>query len=1181
MGKEWLPVFHVSPISIPIAITQIVFCLSLHVPLAATVSFDLPSFDRETKLTCSPDKKGICLQGDAFLNQGLQLTKNQLHTSIASSVGRAVYSQPVQVWDSATGRMADFTAHFSFIIHDLDPQMPSGDGLAFFLSSHPSVIPDNSAGGFLGLFSNFSESDSHVKIVAIEFDTYPNSELDSSSADHIGINVNSIQSVVHFTLKGGIKKRTIANALVEYSTDRHSLSVTLTYDDVSSEGNSNLSHVVDLREFLPEHVSIGFSAATGSLVETHTILSWSFDSHLEVRGNGTFMLVLMVIMAGFLLVGILLMCFLVWSQRKTAGKKEINMSSYTVLPSEMSGKKEEEDITNDAEHVNETGGKEVVTSVNNVLTEESRRGLMKDEDISLDRISLSEVGEGQTEVVNSGSGSLALQDEGQQMEDISLGAESMEEDGCGISESGKISEIVQPSDEREGGTNFKDASTDAGIVVEGGESQIEAPIPMDLLDSWSPKEIPYHVLVTATNNFSEEMTLGRGGFGPVYRGFFSDLGLDVAIKKLSERSEQGITEYMSEVKIITQLRHRNLVKLIGWCHEHGELMLVYEFMPNGSLDHHLFQQNKLLEWPIRYKIALGLANALMYLHDECEPYVLHRDVKSSNVLLDSKFDAKLADFGLARFFNIDITSLHVSRPAGTRGYWAPEYGLMARASRLSDVYSYGIVALEIACGKKAILMTQGEEDNSTTLLVEWVWEFFGKGAILDAADKRLNGNFDRLQMDRLLIMGLWCAHPDHRQRPHIRQASNALLYPETTPLPTLPTRMPPWAFPLAPMQMDTVPLSPLQSSSPTSSFTMSDDPVSSPSKGERRGDRDLDTSQEPTMFRKPKRRLFARFTMWLKRRATTFNETRHDDRVRMITGLKEFSYTELVQATDNFSVKIGQGGFSHFSDVFKGWLISGMNVAVKRFQKSAQSSREDIAQLMTLGRLSHRNLVKLIGWCHDGGQYLLVFEYISNGSLDRYLFYDVGSSTIPWVVRYKVACSLASALCYLHNDWERCVLHRNIKSGSLFLDEEFNLKLAGFAIARETDHGVSLTETRVVGTFGYMAPEYVLSGRYTTASDVYSFGVVALEIACGRRSFQDASTLGCDFLMQWVWRCYADGILFEACDEKLMGNFDLQEMERLLFVGLWCTIILLSVHRCKRCLDFSSFRRSFHGPSTC
>jgi serine/threonine protein kinase len=299
-----------------------------------------------------------------------------------------------------------------------------------------------------------------------------------------------------------------------------------------------------------------------------------------------------------------------------------------------------------------------------------------------------------------------------------------------------------------------------------------------------PKRFSFKELVHATNNFNDEEKLGEGGFGGVYRGFLQDLNSFIAVKRVSKRSKQGIKEYASEVKIISRLRHRNLVQLIGWCHERGELLLIYEFMPNGSLDSHLFIEKSLLIWATRYKVAQGLASALLYLHEEWEQCVVHRDIKSSNIMLDSNFNAKLGDFGLARLVD-HVNGSQTTVLAGTMGYMAPECVTTGNASKESDVYSFGIVTLEIACGRRPI-KTNAPQDQ--VVLVEWVWELYGIGKVLEAADPRLDEDFDEQEMERLMIVGLWCAHPDRNLRPSIRETIHVLNF--ETPLPILPSNMP-------------------------------------------------------------------------------------------------------------------------------------------------------------------------------------------------------------------------------------------------------------------------------------------------------------------------------------------------------------------------------------------------------
>ncbi|KAJ0096558.1 hypothetical protein Patl1_28374 [Pistacia atlantica] len=232
--------------------------------------------------SCFPiNTPNILFEGDAFpSNDVLQLRKNQADKNLIRSVGRATYNQPVTIWDAKTGKLTDFTAHFSFIIKALNTSN-NGDGIAFFFAPFDSTIPDNSTGGYLALFSpDTAKTNTSKQIVAVEFDSFQN-EWDPSS-DHEGVNVNSIISVATVDWKSSIKNGSMANAWVSYNSGTQNLSVFLTYADKPVfSGNSSLWYIVDLREVLPERVKVGFSASTSEVVEIHNIISWSFSSTLD------------------------------------------------------------------------------------------------------------------------------------------------------------------------------------------------------------------------------------------------------------------------------------------------------------------------------------------------------------------------------------------------------------------------------------------------------------------------------------------------------------------------------------------------------------------------------------------------------------------------------------------------------------------------------------------------------------------------------------------------------------------------------------------------------------------------------------------------------------------------------------------------------------------------------------
>ncbi|KAJ8466884.1 hypothetical protein OPV22_029436 [Ensete ventricosum] len=249
------------------------FCLSIAVPLATSLSFNFSSFDYS-----SPN---IQLQGDAsFTTKDIQLTRNQWDNSITNSTGRAVFGEPLFLWDPETHELTDFTTRFAFTINDNNRSW-SGDGIAFFLSSYPSAIPPSSGGGRLGLFNStlLPANSTIAKTVAVEFDTFQN-DFDTS-ANHIGIDVNSVNSSAVVGWPSSIKDGREITARLSYNASTHNLSVFMTYaQDPESTGNSSLSYLIDLRDFLPDKVAVGFSAATGSGIETHALLSWSFNSSL-------------------------------------------------------------------------------------------------------------------------------------------------------------------------------------------------------------------------------------------------------------------------------------------------------------------------------------------------------------------------------------------------------------------------------------------------------------------------------------------------------------------------------------------------------------------------------------------------------------------------------------------------------------------------------------------------------------------------------------------------------------------------------------------------------------------------------------------------------------------------------------------------------------------------------------
>ncbi|KAJ7552997.1 hypothetical protein O6H91_06G080100 [Diphasiastrum complanatum] len=578
------------------------------------------------------------------------MTRNAQDVSLKSSVGRALYNRPFKLWSTNSTndtQLASFSTSFTFSIRNLS--VSYGDGLTFLMTSGISPPPAGSAGGWLGLVTAATNGNYTNRVVAVEFDTYLNDDPKTNFSDiddnHVGIDVNDIisqKSVSLYSIGVYLKSGDPIKAWIDYDGTAMRLDVYVSYNTTKPSTQPLLSYNIDLSQYLLQDMYVGFSGATGSYVELHSLLSWSFTGK--------------VIDGGFNSTGPIAPA---WSTKVIAAV----VSLCCVL---------------------------IVLGVGLAVwyIKSNRRKKMM----------------------------ILMKD----------------------------TKMMEPSM-----INLK-----ANFL-------------------YGPRKFTYRELSAATNNFSEKLVLGRGGFGSVYKGVLQADGTIVAVKRTSKSSSQGEREFVAEVSIIGRLRHRNLVELIGWCHEKGELLLVYEFMPNGSLDKVLFSSDaeERLDWNRRYDIACGLASALLYLHEEWEQQVVHRDVKASNVMLDANFTARLGDFGLARLIDHNQNP-ETTIAAGTMGYVAPEVSQTGKATTKSDVYSYGIVALEVACGRRPIDRSLAA---SEAVLLDWVWQLHAAGRITDAADvDKEKETVDLAQVRCLLQLGLACSHPDPNSRPSIRQVLQIL-----------------------------------------------------------------------------------------------------------------------------------------------------------------------------------------------------------------------------------------------------------------------------------------------------------------------------------------------------------------------------------------------------------------------
>ncbi|XP_073112890.1 L-type lectin-domain containing receptor kinase SIT2-like [Elaeis guineensis] len=297
----------------------------------------------------------------------------------------------------------------------------------------------------------------------------------------------------------------------------------------------------------------------------------------------------------------------------------------------------------------------------------------------------------------------------------------------------------------------------------------------EVLEEWELEHrthrFSYKELFKATKGFREQNLLGVGGFGRVYKGELPTSKTEIAVKTISHGSKQGMREVVGEIASNSQLRHRNLVQLLGYSRRRGELLVVYEFMSNGSLDKFLYDTSKptTLCWSQRQNIIRGVASGLLYLHEELEQIVVHRDIKASNVLLDGEMNGKLGDFGLSRLYDHG-SDAQITHVVGTFGYIAPELTKTGRATTRTDVFAFGVFILEVVCGRRPIM----QQESPDLHLVDGVWRSWRSGVILEVADARLEGDYNPKDVELILKIGLLCSHPAPAARPTMRQVMQLL-----------------------------------------------------------------------------------------------------------------------------------------------------------------------------------------------------------------------------------------------------------------------------------------------------------------------------------------------------------------------------------------------------------------------
>ncbi|KAI8553901.1 hypothetical protein RHMOL_Rhmol05G0052400 [Rhododendron molle] len=715
-------------------------------------------------------------------------------------------------------------------------------------------------------------------------------------------------------------------------------------------------------------------------------------------------------------------------------------------------------------------------------------------------------------------------------------------------------------------------------------------------------------LTSVTNNFDDGLVIGSGGFGKVYKALIDDGATIVALKRCKLKS-QGAKEFWTEIEMLSKLRHTHLVSLLGYCDESNEMILVYEFMEHGTLADHLYKTKTSgdgifghLSWEQRLNICIGAARGLDYLHTGTRYGIIHRDVKSTNILLDKDWIAKISDFGLCKLGSTSHSHTHVSTDVkGSFGYFDPEYFLTRRLTKKSDVYAFGVVMLEMLCGRPAVDMRVDEDQRS---LVLWAKQGIKEDKLDQLIDPSLRDQISAHCLKVFAEVADKCLESLPKGRPTMADVVARLEYTLVS------ERAVDEQFGENAQRDDSLPRGDAPSSS-TSALYSENIQGQNRSKGNvsKVFERTTKSIAKGAHMKLKKRKVydsngeqslsavsstrsilqwlnvtlqFCRFSVGGKiprnfsssatvgseiptnfsfSAASGGNEAYPGGQILPDSNLRIFSFKELKAATRNFRVNtvLGEGGFGK---VYKGWFEekvtskngSGSVVAIKKLAESMQGFDEWQSEVRYLGRLSHPNLVKLLGYCWEDNELLLVYEFMQKGSLENHLFgRGAAVQPLPWDIRLKILIGAAQGLAFLHTS-EKQVIYRDFKASNILLDRCYNAKISDFGLAKLGPSGSkSHITTRVMGTAGYAAPEYVATGHLYVKSDVYGFGVVLIEMLTGQRAVDPNRPGGKLNLVDWIKPHLSDRRkLKQVMDSQLQGKYPSKPALQIAQLALKC-----------------------------
>ncbi|XP_058187700.1 receptor-like protein kinase FERONIA [Rhododendron vialii] len=727
-------------------------------------------------------------------------------------------------------------------------------------------------------------------------------------------------------------------------------------------------------------------------------------------------------------------------------------------------------------------------------------------------------------------------------------------------------------------------------------------------------------VLSMTNNFDDELVIGSGGFGNVYKGFIDNGTTIFALKRLKSKSNQGADEFRTEIEMLSNLRHTHLVSLIGYCDERQEMILVYEYMEHGTLADHLYKlytfgngTNCHLSWDQRVKVCIGAARGLDYLHTSTRHGIIHRDVKTTNILLDKNWVAKISDFGLCKEGSTSHSHSHVSTVVkGTFGYLDPEYFSTHRLTKKSDVYAFGVVLLEVLCGRPAVDLSLEEDQHS---LAVWAKQCIKEEKHDQLIDPSLRDQILPQCLKVFTEVANKCLHKHPSGRPtmtdvvaslecmlasqeqprnacteeeeekgeeeeedvNVHGDPNQLIYYNDM------NKQQTEIFPQGIVASSSTPVQLNDNTHPHGIVASSSTPVQLNGDTQRQKRSRKNLSQRVSVFLAGVMGIRSMGIDDVEIRTTATNDSTSQDesnitgnwqissgsdtdmpyldgRILPTPNLRIFSFSELKNATRNFDTLLGEG---RYGKVYRGWLDaeltssngSGFVVAIKRMYRCRYIKHT----LGPLCGLSHSNLVKILGyyWVDQDPYYdqklFLVYELMQNGSLEQHLF-GTGSA-VQWDIRLKILIGAAQGLAFLHA-LETPVICREFKASNILLDESFNSKISDFSYGEldspEKCCGYVPTRYPVMHPV-YEAPEYVFTGYVHVKGDVYSFGVVLLEMLTGLRARDTNRPRRQHNLVDWVKRYLTNRRkLATVIDTRLEGRYPEEAALQIAHLALRC-----------------------------